>query len=111
MDLALFISECLELMSEYLGYSVQGSIPGDLRVTCTACAGTLLLEFGALSRMTGQPMYESLAKQAVEVVYGEHLCTCAPHSISHSCSQPRTSDPAITFTLLPHALASSTDRN
>ncbi len=50
---------------------MQGLIPGDLRVTCTACAGTLLLEFGALSRMTGQPVYESLARRAVEVVYGE----------------------------------------
>ncbi|KAK9821875.1 hypothetical protein WJX74_008265 [Apatococcus lobatus] len=53
----------------------KGMIPGDLRVTCTACAGTLLLEFGALSRMTGQPLYESLAKQAVEVVYGMRSTT------------------------------------
>ncbi len=26
--------------------------------TCTACAGTLLMEFGALSRLTGDPKYE-----------------------------------------------------
>lgn len=32
---------------------LQGQIPGDVRSTCTACAGTLLLEFGVLSRLTG----------------------------------------------------------
>ncbi|KAK9856425.1 hypothetical protein WJX84_012362 [Apatococcus fuscideae] len=53
----------------------KGLIPGDLRVTCTACAGTLLLEFGALSRMTGDQLYETLARSAVEVVYGMRSTT------------------------------------
>lgn len=35
---------------------LQGQIPGDVRSTCTACAGTLLLEFGVLSRLTGACM-------------------------------------------------------
>ena len=26
--------------------------------TCTACAGTMLLEFAALSRLTGEPVFE-----------------------------------------------------
>ena len=26
--------------------------------TCTACAGTMIMEFGALSRLTGKPIYE-----------------------------------------------------
>lgn len=34
-------------------FLLQGQIPGDVRSTCTACAGTLLLEFGVLSRLTG----------------------------------------------------------
>ncbi len=44
---------------------------GDTRVTCTACAGTLLLEFGLLSRLTGDPKYERQARQAVEKLWGE----------------------------------------
>ncbi len=34
----------------------QGRATGDS--TCTACAGTMLLEFGALSRLTADPIYE-----------------------------------------------------
>lgn len=26
--------------------------------TCTACAGTMIMEFGALSRLTGEPLFE-----------------------------------------------------
>ena len=26
--------------------------------TCTACAGTMIMEFGALSRLTGEPIFE-----------------------------------------------------
>ena len=49
----------------------RGQVPGDTRVTCTACAGTMLLEFGVLSRMTGNPVYEAKAKHAVISIYGE----------------------------------------
>jgi hypothetical protein len=31
----------------------KGQNPADTNVTCTACAGTLLLEFGVLSALTG----------------------------------------------------------
>jgi hypothetical protein len=31
----------------------KGQNPADTNVTCTACAGTLLLEFGLLSALTG----------------------------------------------------------
>ena len=48
----------------------RGQVPGDTRITCTACAGTLLLEFGVLSRMTGNPIYEARAKHAVKTIYG-----------------------------------------
>lgn len=40
-----------------------------MRVTCTACAGTLLLEFGVLSRLTGDPRYEAAARRAVEAIF------------------------------------------
>lgn len=29
-----------------------------VRETCSACAGTMILEFGALSRMTGEAVFE-----------------------------------------------------
>ena len=33
--------------------------------TCTAGAGTVLLEFGILSRLLGDPTFENLARKAV----------------------------------------------
>ena len=48
---------------------LQGQIPGDVRSTCTACAGTLLLEFGVLSRLTGNATYEAKARHAVETIF------------------------------------------
>ncbi|KAL4855837.1 Alpha-mannosidase I [Chlorella vulgaris] len=47
----------------------HGQIPGDVRFTCTACAGTLLLEFGVLSRLTGNASYEAKARAAVETIF------------------------------------------
>lgn len=44
-------------------------MPGDTRITCTACAGTLLLEFGVLSRLTGNATYEAKARRAVETIH------------------------------------------
>lgn len=37
--------------------------------TCTACAGTLLLEFAALSRFTGDPSFEIAARGAMEALW------------------------------------------
>ncbi len=37
------------------------------KTTCTACAGTMLLEFAALSRLTGDPQFEVKAHHAMEV--------------------------------------------
>jgi hypothetical protein len=50
---------------------MQGVVPGETRTTCTACAGTLLLEFGLLSRVSGNPVFERKARDAVIAVYGE----------------------------------------
>lgn len=54
--------------------AVQGVLPKETRFTCTACAGTLLLEFGTLSRLTQNPVYEQKARQAVMKVFGELFC-------------------------------------
>lgn len=53
--------------------AVQGVLPHETRFTCTACAGTLLLEFGTLSRLTGDPIYEQKARHAVKQVFGKSL--------------------------------------
>ena len=37
--------------------------------TCTAGAGTLTVEFGLLSRLLGDPVYENLARQAVRSLW------------------------------------------
>ncbi|XP_073954096.1 ER degradation enhancer, mannosidase alpha-like 2 [Choristoneura fumiferana] len=36
------------------------------RETCTACAGTMILEMAALSRLTGKPIYEQKAHKAMD---------------------------------------------
>lgn len=45
---------------------LQHGVPFDgINETCTAGAGTLLLEFGLLSRLLGDPVYEGVARRAV----------------------------------------------
>ena len=50
---------------------LQGVPKGETRVTCTACATTLLLEFGLLSRLSGRPVYEQYTRNAVRQVFGD----------------------------------------
>ena len=40
-----------------------------LQVTCTACAGSMILEFAALSRLTGESVYEEKASKAMDVLW------------------------------------------
>ncbi|XP_060066247.1 ER degradation-enhancing alpha-mannosidase-like protein 1 [Ylistrum balloti] len=40
-----------------------------VNTTCTAGAGTLVLEFGVLSRLLGDPTYESFARRAVKKLW------------------------------------------
>lgn len=51
-------------------------------VTCTAGIGTFIVEFGALSRLTGDPVYEEIAVNAIYALrkhvsniglYGNHI--------------------------------------
>uniref|UniRef100_A0A674NXT1 alpha-1,2-Mannosidase n=1 Tax=Takifugu rubripes TaxID=31033 RepID=A0A674NXT1_TAKRU len=37
--------------------------------TCTACAGTIILEFAALSRYTGDPVFEAHARRAMDFLW------------------------------------------
>ncbi|XP_078417553.1 ER degradation-enhancing alpha-mannosidase-like protein 3 isoform X2 [Cetorhinus maximus] len=37
--------------------------------TCTACAGTLILEFAALSRLSGDPVFEQHARKALDFLW------------------------------------------
>ncbi|GAX82662.1 hypothetical protein CEUSTIGMA_g10088.t1 [Chlamydomonas eustigma] len=40
-------------------------------VTCTACAGTLLLEFGLLSALTRDPKYMDIAHKCAKIIYAK----------------------------------------
>ncbi|XP_024939801.1 ER degradation-enhancing alpha-mannosidase-like protein 2 isoform X2 [Cephus cinctus] len=42
---------------------------GETSITCTAGIGTFLLEFGTLSRLTGDPLYEEVAMNAVKALH------------------------------------------
>lgn len=42
---------------------------GQSRETCTACAGTILLEFAALSRLSGEPVFEAKAHRAMDALW------------------------------------------
>ena len=39
--------------------------------TCTACAGTLILEFAALSRYLNDPIYEEKARRALDTIWNK----------------------------------------
>lgn len=39
------------------------------RETCTACGGTILLEFAALSRLSGEPIFEIKAHSAMDALW------------------------------------------
>lgn len=41
------------------------------RFTCTACAGTLLIEFATLSRLTGDPIFERKARDALDYIWNK----------------------------------------
>lgn len=42
---------------------------GETAITCTAGVGTFLLEFGALSRLTGDPIFERTARRAMDALW------------------------------------------
>nr|XP_020487770.1 ER degradation-enhancing alpha-mannosidase-like protein 3 isoform X1 [Labrus bergylta] len=54
-----------------LKYGVRGpeTRTGTETDTCTACAGTIILEFAALSRFTGDPVFEAHARRALDFLW------------------------------------------
>uniref|UniRef100_A0A915L8Q5 alpha-1,2-Mannosidase n=1 Tax=Romanomermis culicivorax TaxID=13658 RepID=A0A915L8Q5_ROMCU len=48
---------------------VRGVIAGTLNETCTSGAGSLLLEFGVLSRLLNDPVYENLARRTNRILW------------------------------------------
>ncbi|KAJ1977755.1 hypothetical protein H4R35_002172 [Dimargaris xerosporica] len=47
----------------------RGVVEGESHGTCTAGVGTLLLEFGTLSRLTGDSRFEHVAQDALDAVW------------------------------------------
>ena len=47
----------------------RGVPPGETPVMCTAGVGTMAVEFGALSRLTGDPVYEEAAMRALRALW------------------------------------------
>lgn len=47
---------------------LRGVSPDETPITCTASVGTFILEFGALSRLTGDPLYEKTALRALNAL-------------------------------------------
>ncbi|XP_077398345.1 ER degradation-enhancing alpha-mannosidase-like protein 3 [Vanacampus margaritifer] len=54
-----------------LRYGVQNPLSrtGTESDTCTACAGTMILEFAALSRLSGESVFEEHARRALDVLW------------------------------------------
>lgn len=52
-----------------LKYGMKSEELKNSRETCTACAGTMLLEFAALSRLSGEPVFEVKAHAAMDALW------------------------------------------
>lgn len=48
---------------------LRGVSPTETPVTCTACVGTFILEFAALSRLTGDETFEDTARRALRALW------------------------------------------
>lgn len=42
---------------------------GETPITCTAGVSTFIIEFGALSRLTGDPVFENVAANALDALW------------------------------------------
>ncbi|ENN80946.1 hypothetical protein YQE_02651, partial [Dendroctonus ponderosae] len=52
-----------------LRYGIKSDSIESLRETCTACAGSMILEMAALSRLTGEPIFEAKAQKAMDELW------------------------------------------
>lgn len=48
---------------------LHGVNPGETSVTCTAGVGTFILEFATLSHLTGDPVFEDVARKALKTLW------------------------------------------
>ncbi|XP_077430057.1 ER degradation-enhancing alpha-mannosidase-like protein 1 [Vanacampus margaritifer] len=72
-DLAVRLLPAFENTSTGIPYprvNLKTGVPsGSINETCTAGAGSLLVEFGILSRLTGDSTFESVARRAVRALW------------------------------------------
>ncbi|GFR76354.1 alpha-1,2-Mannosidase [Elysia marginata] len=54
-----------------LRHGITTKIVNSNRDTCTSCAGTMILEFAALSRLTGIAVYEEKSRKAMDYLWGQ----------------------------------------
>ncbi|KAH9422303.1 ER degradation-enhancing alpha-mannosidase-like protein 3 [Dermatophagoides pteronyssinus] len=54
-----------------LKYGMNSFKIGPLKETCTACAGSMILEFAALSRLTGDSIFEIKARKAMDYLWNQ----------------------------------------
>ena len=74
--------------------------------TCTAGAGTLTLEFTLLSRLLGDPVYESLARRAVRAIWERrHKLTGLVGEESMTDTSPLSSSSPLSPCLYPFTLS------
>ncbi|XP_060521130.1 ER degradation-enhancing alpha-mannosidase-like protein 3 [Cylas formicarius] len=52
-----------------LRYGIKSDKLESARETCTACAGSMILEMAALSRLTGEPIFEDKAHKAMDELW------------------------------------------
>ena len=70
LDLVILCKKLMNFMLVILKVNLRNGMPQNkISETCTAGAGSLLLEFGLLSRLLGDPIYESYARKANKVIW------------------------------------------
>ncbi|XP_060068085.1 ER degradation-enhancing alpha-mannosidase-like protein 3 [Ylistrum balloti] len=52
-----------------LKHGITKELTSRCKDTCTACAGTMVLEFAALSRLSGEPVFEEKAHKAMDYLW------------------------------------------
>lgn len=48
---------------------LHGVNPGETPITCTAGIGTFIVEFATLSHLTGDPIFEDVARKALKTLW------------------------------------------
>jgi len=98
---------------------LRGVSPTETPVTCTAGVGTFILEFSALSRLTGDEQFEAMARQALHALWSTRseiglvpcLSVCLsvlPACLSLYCTAcPSLYYPPVSLSVLPVLLSTT----